>query len=139
MDDHTLKLLQQQKQRLQEAAMVNWSQAQSATQRTRMVAEQLKSARESAAPAAGASVSAASLQMRQGFGTRLHQVCAEAAKRTDAARKVEERRQMQFRDARRESLVIEKLQERARQRRAEVQRKAEQSMLEDFVASRHGS
>lgn len=138
MDDQTLKVLHRQRKRQQDAALLTWSQAQSVTARSRVVAEQLRTARDAATPGPGATVSAASLQMRQGFGCRLHDVCAEAAKRTEAARGVEQRRQMQFSEARRESMVIEKLQERARALRAETERKAEQSMLEDFVASRHG-
>ncbi len=138
MDDQTLKVLRRQKQWQEDAALLHWSQAQSVTARSRAVAEQLRNARNSVKPGRGDTVTAASLQLRQGFGARLHDVCAEAAKRTDTARQVEERRQLQFREARRESLVIEKLQERARLRREEVQRKAEQAMLDDYVASRHG-
>lgn len=139
VDDQTLKVLRRQRQRQQDQALMNWSQAQDITARSRNLAAQLRSAQASAVPKQGSTLSAASLQVSQGFGRRLHEVCAEAASRIDNARRTEERRQQQFREARRESLVIEKLQERARASRAAAQRKVEQAMLEDFVASRHGA
>ncbi len=139
VDAQTLKVLQRQRQRQQDEALKKWSQAQSVTARSLAVAAQLRNAQTSAQLVQGVSLSSASLQVRQGFGRRLHDVCSEAANRIDAARRAEDRRQQQFREARRESLVIEKLQERARALRAQAQRKAEQTMLEDFVASRHGA
>lgn len=100
--------------------------------------EQLRQAQSQSGPVVGEITGSRSLRARQQFGDRLHAVCAQAAERITQAEQVESQRRTQFQEARRETLVIEKLQERARDRARHAQRKAEQSILDDFVASRFG-
>lgn len=119
--------------------MSQWSQAQRQTDHQQRVADQLVGARNAVSQqASGAMPGVQLLARRQSFGVRLHDVCDQAAHKVAQAQQIEDQKREQFAQLRKDRLVIEKLQQRMANRQSQIQQKSEQSMLEDFVAARHG-
>lgn len=138
MDEQTLKTLFTQHQRLADSALSQWSQAQQQTDHQKQVEKQLTTARKAAQSTPAVNADVRFLSGRQNFGVRLHDVCDQAAHNVARAQVLEDQKREEFTQRRKDRLVIEKLQERLANRRSLTQQKAEQRMLEDFVASRYG-